>query len=400
MCRTLPSALADRLHLDGAVGRRAGPLGQVRDRVQVLDQVAHGPGPVGGQGRRVRRDDGPARSAVRQPGERRRERAAEPVDQVLGQPRVLAEQVGVRDEGRREQPGREGHQLPVEHADREPGGLVGRLEPGHRDAGPRPRRPPSRARPRTSGCSRRAAPPRPRRSSPARAAPEASRSGSRITASASTTSARSRSPAASKVSASSRAASYDAARPPLPPVTSRISLTAAAPAARGRRRRAARPAGRPRRRGGRARRPPRRPAPPCRAARRSGRARAAASRRPRAPPTARGLGARAQRVRLLAQPGALLADGPGQAPDDVGVCVHADRLPAARLWRKPGRQTTVDSRSSASSMTAASPGKLIRTNRWPTSVSKSTPVAIAMPVRASRSWQNAIESWVRWPTSA
>ena len=58
-------------------------------------------------------------------------------------------------------------------------------------------------------------------------------------------------------------------------------------------------------------------------------------------------------------------------------------------------QRAVESRSSASSMTAASPGKLSRTNRFPTSVSKSMPGAIATPVRASRSWQKAIVSWLR-----
>ena len=62
---------------------------------------------------------------------------------------------------------------------------------------------------------------------------------------------------------------------------------------------------------------------------------------------------------------------------------------------KPCGQRTVESRSSASSMTAASPGKLSRTNRCPTSVSKSMPGAIATPVRASRSWQKAMVSWLR-----
>ena len=41
-----------------------------------------------------------------------------------------------------------------------------------------------------------------------------------------------------------------------------------------------------------------------------------------------------------------------------------------------------------------------RIERWPATVSKSMPGATATPVRASRSWQNAIESSVRCPTSA
>ena len=77
-------------------------------------------------------------------------------------------------------------------------------------------------------------------------------------------------------------------------------------------------------------------------------------------------------------------------------------------WREASRLTQrrltgpepASSRASASATSAVMPANDSRTNRLPTSVSKSTPGAVAMPVSASSRWQKAIESSVRWPTSA
>jgi hypothetical protein len=51
-------------------------------------------------------------------------------------------------------------------------------------------------------------------------------------------------------------------------------------------------------------------------------------------------------------------------------------------------------------MSLPGPAKLSRMNRPPWAVSKSTPGATATPVRASSSWEKAIVSSVRCPTSA
>lgn len=58
------------------------------------------------------------------------------------------------------------------------------------------------------------------------------------------------------------------------------------------------------------------------------------------------------------------------------------------------------SRASASMISAGAPAKERRRNFPPSTVSKSMPGAVATPVSASSRWQSAMESSVRWDTSA
>lgn len=58
------------------------------------------------------------------------------------------------------------------------------------------------------------------------------------------------------------------------------------------------------------------------------------------------------------------------------------------------------SRSSASVISAGAPANDSRRNLPPSTVSKSTPGAVATPVSASSRWHSAMESSVRWDTSA
>jgi hypothetical protein len=64
----------------------------------------------------------------------------------------------------------------------------------------------------------------------------------------------------------------------------------------------------------------------------------------------------------------------------------------------PGSQ--VSSRESASTISAGAPANESRRNLPPSTVSKSTPGAVATPVSASSRWQRPMESSVRWDTSA
>lgn len=86
-------------------------------------------------------------------------------------------------------------------------------------------------------------------------------------------------------------------------------------------------------------------------------------------------------------------------PADVLVDLLRRTITALRqLTDVPGSQDS--SRVSASVISAGAPANEIRRNLPPSTVSKSTPGAVATPVSASSRWQSAIESSVRWDTSA
>jgi hypothetical protein len=70
----------------------------------------------------------------------------------------------------------------------------------------------------------------------------------------------------------------------------------------------------------------------------------------------------------------------------------------AQMTGKVGSQDP--SRESASSTSDGAPANDSRRNLPPSTVSKSTPGAVATPVSASSRWQSPIESSVRWDTSA